>query len=54
MLWLPMMTAHRPGPSDGAQLPEHAGSVVTSVLGPFRHERVCRWSLPDEEAEEAL
>jgi hypothetical protein len=25
-----------------------------SLLGPFRHETVCRWSLPDEEAEEAL
>jgi hypothetical protein len=25
-----------------------------SVLGPFRHETVYRWSLPDEEAEEAL
>ena len=24
-----------------------------SVLGPLHHETVCRWSLPDEEAEEA-
>jgi hypothetical protein len=25
-----------------------------SVLGAFRHETVCHWSLPDEEAEEVL